>query len=296
MDLDLLRTFVVAADALNFTKAAEALHLTQPAVSQHIKELEATFKQPLFERRGRQVELSLGGRALLPFARDLLARWEDARASLDQLQGQIGGELALGAGNTAGVYLLPRLLGRFRAEHPQIRVSLKVGPTRDLLDMLGHGALDLALMEDATVDEARRPLERAPYLTDELVLIAPPDGPKGPIAPAELANLPLLVRHATSATERPVRAALEAAGLHQLQIALELGSTEAIKQGVMAGLGLGFVSRFAIRDELEAGRLREVAIHGVHVERTLWLVAPARKVQPAPVRLFQAFLLASGVQ
>jgi DNA-binding transcriptional LysR family regulator len=294
VNFDLLRTFVVAADALNFTKAADTLHLTQPAVSQHVKELEGHFKQPLFERRGRQVTLSPAGRALLPIARELLARWADARESLGQLNGQVGGELALGAGNTAGVYLLPRVLGRFRAAHPHVRVSLKVGPTRDLLDMLGHGALDLALMEDATADEAKRPVERVPFLTDELVLIAPPAGPLGPLQAIDLAELPLLSRSATSATERPIRAALAAAGLasDRLKIALELGSTEAIKQGVMAGLGLGFVSRFAIRDEVATGRLRIVPIEGVHVERQLWLVAPVRHVQPAAVQLFQAFLLA----
>lgn len=287
---------MVAAEALNFTKAAEALHLTQPAVSQHVKELETYFRQPLFERRGRQVELSLAGQALLPFARELLGRWEDARANLADLQGQIGGELSLGAGNTAGVYLLPRVLGRFHAQHPNVRVSLKVGPTRDLLDMLGHGALDLALMEDTTADEARRPLERAPFLTDELVLIAPPGGPAGPLPASALAELELLARPATSATELSIRAALAAAGLppERLRVGLELGSTEAIKQGVMAGLGVGFVSRFAIRAELESGRLRVVTVESVHVERQLWLVAPARKVQPPPVRLFQAFLLATG--
>lgn len=283
MNLDLLKTFVVAAEALNFTKAAEALYLTQPAVSQHVKELEAHFGQPLFERRGRQVSLSVAGRAFLPHARDLLARWEEANEDLAALKGQVGGALALGAGNTAGVYLLPRLLGRFREQHPHVRVTLKVAPNRDLLEMLGHGTLDLALV-DAAVDDARRPLERTPFLVDELVPIAPP-GATGPIQP----ETPLLVRAAGSATDRAVQQALGFAP----RVALELGSTEAIKQGVMAGLGWGYVSRHAIADELAAGKL--VLVDGPRVERPLWLVAPERRVQPAALQRFRAFLSA-GVQ
>jgi DNA-binding transcriptional LysR family regulator len=283
VNLDLLKTFVVAAEALNFTKAAEALYLTQPAVSQHVKELEAHFGQPLFERRGRQVSLSVAGHAFLPHARELLARWAEANEELAALRGQVGGHLSLGAGNTAGVYLLPRLLGRFRDQHPHVRVTLKVAPNRDLLEMLGHGALDLALV-DAAVDDARRPLERTPFLVDELVLVAPP-GAVGPLRP----DTPLLVRAVGSATDRAVEEALGYAP----RVALELGSTEAIKQGVMAGLGLGFVSRHAIADEVAAGRL--VVLDAPRVERPLWLVAPQRRVQPATVQRFRAFLLA-GVQ
>jgi DNA-binding transcriptional LysR family regulator len=283
VNLDLLKTFVVAAEALNFTKAAEALYLTQPAVSQHVKELEAHFGQPLFERRGRQVTLSVAGRAFLPHARELLARWDEANEELAGLRGQVGGALALGAGNTAGVYLLPRLLGQFREQHPHVKVTLKVAPNRDLLDMLGHGALDLALV-DAAVDDARRPLERTLLLQDELVLIAPP-GARAPLGK----DTPLLVRAAGSATDRAVQAALGFAP----RVALELGSTEAIKQGVMAGLGWAFVSRHAIQDEVAAGRL--VVLEGPRVERPLWLVAPERRVQPGAVQQFRAFLLA-GVQ
>lgn len=299
MNLDLLRTFVVAADALNFTKAAEVLHLTQPAVSQHVKELESTLRQPLFERRGRRVMLSLAGEAFLPFARELLARWEEACTTLDGLKGQVGGRLALGAGNTAGVYLLPRLLGRFHQLYPEVRVSLEVGPTRDLLELMGHGALDLALVDTAP-DSGRRPLTRTPWLEDELVLIGPPDGPVGPLKPAMLGELPLLIRPESSATEQAIASALVAVGLppERRRVVLELGSTEAIKQGVMAGLGLGFVSRFAIREELAGGRLRIVPVEGLCVERRLWLVTPDRKVQPAPVQQLQAFLVSkeAGVE
>lgn len=293
MNLDWLRTFVVAADALNFTKAAEVLHLTQPAVSQHIKELEGAFKQPLFERRNRQVRLSQAGELLLPYARQVLSGLEEAHTVLSALEGMPSGGLAIGAGNTAGVYILPTLLGRFRAAHPHVRISLKVGQTTDLVDLLGHGELDLALLEEGPDEGTRRPLTRVPFLSDELVLIAPPDGPRGPLTPAELAGLPLLARATQSRTEQLIRAHLTAAGLApgDLHVGLELGNTEAIKRGVMAGLGLGFVSRFAIADELADQRLHEVPVTGVHIERRIWIVTPERRVQPEAVRRFQAFLL-----
>ena len=303
MNLDQLRTFVVAADELNFTKAAEILHLTQPAVSQQIKELENFFQLPLFERRGRQVQLSLAGERLRPYARHVLSQIDEARNHLAELAGRTYGKLLIGSGNTVGVYLLPAILGQFQERYPDVLISLKVAQTSEILEMLTHGELDLALLEESPTESKLRQLTRMPFLADELVLIAPPFKPslasrfpEGPLTPETLANVPLIMRQPSSRTRQLILNQLNEGGVdtERLNLLMELGNTEAIKRAVMAGLGVGFVSTFAIRQELEAGLVRVMPIEGVKIQRQLWLLGPQHRYQPERVERFREFLIAEG--
>lgn len=303
MNLDQLRTFVVAADELNFTKAAEILHLTQPAVSQQIKELENFFQLPLFERRGRQVQLSLAGERLRPYARHVLSQIDEARNHLAELAGRTYGKLLIGSGNTVGVYLLPAILGQFQERYPDVLISLKVAQTSEILEMLTHGELDLALLEESPTESKLRQLTRMPFLADELVLIAPPYKsslaarfPEGPLTPETLPDVPLIMRQPNSRTRQLILNQLNDGGVdtERLNLLMELGNTEAIKRAVMAGLGVGFVSTFAIRQELEAGLVRVMPIEGVKIQRQLWLLGPQHRYQPERVERFREFLIAEG--
>lgn len=301
--MDQLRTFVVAADELNFTKAAEILHLTQPAVSQQIKELENFFQMSLFERRGRQVQLSLGGERLRPYARHILAQVDEARTVLSELAGKTYGKLLIGSGNTVGIYLLPELLGQFQVRFPDVLTSLKVAETSEILEMLSHGELDLALLEESPTESRLRQLTRTPFVADELVLIAPPRRPElesrfpaGSIALDQLTQLPMIMRQPSSRTRQLILNRITAAGVdvERLKVIMELGNTEAIKRAVMAGLGVGFVSTFAIRQESAAGLLRVVPIRDFTIKRQIWLVGPQHRHLPERVVRFQEFLMQEG--
>jgi DNA-binding transcriptional LysR family regulator len=299
--MDQLRTFVVAADELNFTRAAELLHLTQPAVSQQIKELENFFQLPLFERRGRQVQLSLAGEKLRPYARHILSQVDEARTMLWELAGRVYGKLLVGSGNTLGIYLLPMLLGQFQDEYPDVLVSLKVDETSEILEMLSHGELDIALLEESPTESKLRQLVRKPFLKDELVLIAPPEGisstrkfPSNHVSQAELLSYPIIMRQLSSRTRQLILARLMEGGVDvdRMNVIMELGNTEALKRAVMAGLGVGWASPYAIRQELEAGLLRVVSVENVRIERQLWLVTQQERYLPERVQRFQEYLLA----
>ncbi|HEY9720629.1 MAG TPA: LysR substrate-binding domain-containing protein [Oscillatoriaceae cyanobacterium] len=307
MNIDQLKTFVIAADELNFTRAAEILHLTQPAVSQQIKELENFFGVPLFERRGRQVQLSVGGERLRPYARHILSQVDEARSLLSELGGRTYGKLLVGSGNTVGIYLLPQLLGDFQREYPDVVISLKVAETSEVVEMLSHGELDLALLEESPNESRLRHLTRVPFLRDELVLVAPPaklavsgQNPGATISVDELYDLPIIMRQPTSRTRQLIWSRMSDAGvdIERLRVTLEFGNTEAIKQAAMAGLGCGWISTLAVRKELASGLLRVVNVEGLSIQRQLWLVVQQTRYLPERVKRFQAFLLerAEGLQ
>lgn len=300
MNIDQLRTFVVAADELNFTRAAELLHLTQPAVSQQIKELENFYQVPLFERRGRQVQLSMAGERLRPYARHILSQVDESRTMLSELAGKVYGKLLIGSGNTLGIYLLPMLLGQFQDQFPEVLVSLKVDQTSEILEMLSHGELDIALLEESPTESKLRQLVRRPFLKDELVLIAPPHNvsstrrfPSAIVSQVDLLDYPIIMRQSSSRTRQLIVAQLMEAGIDvdRLNVTMELGNTEALKRAVMAGLGVGWASPYAIRQEVEAGLLRVVEIENVRIERQLWLVTQQERYLPERVTRFQEFLL-----
>ncbi len=286
-----LAVFEAAARRLSFTRAAEQLHLTPPAVSMQIKELERAAGVPLFEREGRAVRLTDAGHALLVHARDILRTLDDAQNALDALKGLRGGRVAIGVTSTAK-YFAPQLLARFRKRHPDVELRLAVSNRGTVVEQLAGNAVDLAIMgrPPSALDMAGAPFAPHPF-----VVIAAPDHPlagRTRVALATLVREPFLVREPGSGT----RTAMEeffADRRAKVRADMEIASNETIKQAVMAGMGVSFISRHTVSFELRAGRLATIGVPGLPLIREWYVVHRVKRLSPAALA-FKAFALEEG--
>jgi DNA-binding transcriptional LysR family regulator len=285
-----LRVFVAAARHLSFGKAAEELHLTPPAISMQIKELEDHVGLPLFDRSGRSVALTVTGEYLLVYARKILATLKDAEDAVARFRGLQTGRLTIGMVSTAK-YFVPRLMARFRAEHPGVEVRLAIGGNREqLAGLLRANEVDLAIMGRPPREMATR---AEPFAVHPHVIVTPPDHPLTRIghAPAAvLADYEFLIREEGSGT----RAAMEKFFAdHRLQprIAMEMPSNETIKQAVMAGIGISFLSLHTIGIELKAGLIAVPDIEDLPVLRRWYVVNTLAKTLSPAAEAFRYFIL-----
>lgn len=288
-----LRVFAEVARHLSFVRAAEQLHLTPPAVMMQVKELEEAIGLPLFDRQGRKVSLTTGGEYFLVYARRVLATLKDAEVAMARLRHLDTGQLAVGLVATAK-YFVPRLLARFRDEHPGIELRLRVSASREeLVRLLEAGEVDLAIM-------GRPPRElvcRAePFAAHPHVFVAPPGHPvlhADHVAPEALGAWPMVVRERGSGTRALMDRFLDE---HRVtpRIAMEMPSNETLKQAVMAGMGLSFLSLHTLGLELRAGELALVEVGHAPVIRT-WNVVhlQSRLLSPAAEAL-RYFILEEG--
>ena len=272
----------------SFSRAAEELLLTQPAVTQQIKALEEQFGHPLFHRAGGRISLTPGGAALLPFAEQIKALTEDAIAAVATAYGQEAGELSLGASQTIAQYLLPTFIAAFLQTNPLVRMTARSGNTDEMLALLVAGDIQVALLEGPN---HRTDVHIEPFMDDHMVLVVPSShewaGRK--ITLNELCTQPLLVREFGSGSRRVVEQALSCAGLKikDLNILMELDSTEGLLNGVEAGLGLTFVSRWAVRNQLSLGTLKLARVDGLKLSRSFSL---AYRAGPEPFSNVGSFL------
>jgi LysR family transcriptional regulator, transcriptional activator of the cysJI operon len=298
-----LRVFRAVADEMSFRKAAEVLHLSQPAVSQHIHALEEEAGVQLFDRargegHGSQISLTEAGRVLLGYANTAAETMVEARRALAALNHEVVGELRLGASTTVAQYVLPRILGAFLRQYPQVKLSLVSGNTERIVESVAGKKVALGIIEGPAM---RRDVKTERMVKDEMVLIVSPNHTlalrKGAvITPAELAKLPLLLRERGSGSRRVVERALKKVGipLRSLGVAMELDSTEAIISGVEAELGVGFVSRWAVGKVLRLGAVRVVAVEGLEIVRDFSFVRLAGSEMRGAAAAFQRFAMGSA--
>ena len=268
-----LRTFHVVATERGFTKAGHRLHLSQPAISAQIRALERHYGARLFDIRHRRVYLTAEGEALLPYADHIFRLMREADTAVAAVQGLQRGSLAFGASTTIGNYLLPPIVAQFAATYPGIRVDVTIGTTADIVARIVADALPFGLVEAPVIHPQ---LRARPFSRDDMVLVSPPDHAwvvAGGAQPDDLRDTPLLRREATSGTQALVDHALERAGI-TMTAATVLGSTEALKEAVLAGLGLAWLPRIAVTRELIAGDLAIVPVPSVDLHRTLSIVVP----------------------
>jgi DNA-binding transcriptional LysR family regulator len=287
-----LIVFRTVARHSSFTRAAEELLLTQPAVTQQIKALEEQFGRPLFDRSGGRISLTPGGEALLPFAEQIKVLSEKAFAAVARAYGEEAGELSLGASQTIAQYLLPTFIAAFLQTNPQVRVTARSGNTDQMLAALVAGEIQLALLEGP---QQRTDIHIEPFMEDHMVLVVPAshEWAAHKITLDELRTQPLLVREFGSGSRRIVEQALDRAGLKtkDLNIRMELDSTEGLLNGVEAGLGVTFVSRWAVRNQLALGTLKLSRVDGLKLSRSFSLAYPAGPGPSGTVGAFRAFLL-----
>jgi DNA-binding transcriptional LysR family regulator len=264
-----LKVFRAVARHLSFRKAAEELYLSQPAVSLQIKTLEEEVGLRLFDRSGSHISLTPAGDTLLGYVERLEALAAEAEGSLAAFRGQVQGRLAIGASLTIAQYVLPRLLGPFLQQNPHLEVAVTTHNTEVVIEDVVERRIAVGLIEGPA---RRRDVTLEPVLEDELVVIAPPAhewAEQREIEVEQLRSAPLLLREQGSGTRLVAEIALRKLGIRprDLHVILEFDMTEAIKSGVEAGLGIGIVSRWTIRKELELGTLRTVAVRGLRMQR-----------------------------
>jgi DNA-binding transcriptional LysR family regulator len=287
-----IRVFRTVAKHLNFSRAAEELLLTQPAVTQQIKALEDELGVSLFDRGGGRIQLTPGGWALLPFALKMKGLADEAVQAVAAAYGEQSGELSIGASQTIAQYLLPALLASFVKTHPRVRVTALSGNTDAMLEALLAGRIQLALIEGP---ERRNDLHIEAFMEDHMVLVVPAghEWAGQEITPAMLKGEPLLLREFGSGSRRVVEQALVAARikLKELRIGMEFDSTEGLLSAVEAGLGVTFVSRWAVRNQLALGTLKVAYVRELKLSRWFSLARPAGPAPGGNVETFRTLLL-----
>jgi LysR family transcriptional regulator, low CO2-responsive transcriptional regulator len=287
-----LQIFCSAARHSSFSRASKELHLTQPGVSMQMRQLEDSAGLPLFERTGKGLHLTDAGRELLRHAQQALAALRDAEDSLDALKGLKGGRLTIAAVSTAKYYA-PKLLALFSGQHPGVELKLSVNNREAVVQQLAANEIDLAIMgtPPKRLDTIAEPFARHP-----LVVIAAPGHPlagRKRIPLKALEKETFLVREPGSGT----RSAMERFfGEREIQprIGMEMSSNETIKQAVMAGLGVSFISQHTIGLEVATGQLTVLKVEGLPVVRQ-WNVVHLREKRMSPAaEAFKAFILDHG--
>jgi DNA-binding transcriptional LysR family regulator len=288
-----LGTFSKAAELSSFTAAAKCLGLTQAAVSQRIQALEKMLDVPLFRRQGGRVLLTEAGQRLYDYAQRILALDDEARQELaGQKKPPISGSLALGASTIPGEHLLPALLSIFHERFPRIGVKAEISDSMKVIAQVERGLVSLGLVGSKT-DSPH--LEFRHFATDRMVLVVPPDHAwtrRKAVSFRQLCQQPLVLREAGSGLRHCFEKELARLGksLADLQVAVELGSNEAIKEAVLRGLGLAVLSSYAVEEEVRAAKLVALKVANLHCDREMFVVWDRRRVLSAPARAFRLFL------
>ncbi len=261
----------------SFKNAAQSLFLTQPAVSLQIQNLEKQLKTNLFDRTKKQIELTEAGTLLLRYSNRILALCEESSRVLDDLSELQSGKLVIGASQTTGTYLMPKIIGLFQQKYPNINVQLNVDSTRKVAWHLMNRQVDIGIVGGKIPKELRKILEITPYVEDELALIVPPSHPYVKlecIKKEDLYDLKFISLNSYSTIRTVVDDTLSKNGIDvtRLKVEMELNSIEAIKNAVQSSLGAAFVSVSAITKELELNLLNCVRIDDVKINRKLCII------------------------
>ncbi len=269
LNLNLLRIYRVVLDQGSFSRAAETLSITQSAVSRAVQELERQLGMPLLERRARGVVPTEAGALLGEHARRIFAHEQVALEALNELRDLRRGRLSIGASSTIGIYLLPSMLGEYHRLYPGIELFLDIGNTQQVMEHLRSYRIEVAYVEGPVASDEH--VQIVPWRDDELVVIAAPDHPlaqRTDLVAADLVAMPFVLREPGSGTREVMEQALAARGI-AIRPVMELGSTEAVKQAVSAGLGLSIVSWATIQMELDSARLVALDVADLSIRRQL---------------------------
>ncbi|MES9871588.1 MAG: selenium metabolism-associated LysR family transcriptional regulator, partial [Candidatus Sedimenticola sp. 6PFRAG7] len=248
-----LQVFHTVARLLSFTKAAETLHMTQPAVTFQVRQLEEYFNTRLFDRTHNRISLTEAGARVYEYADKIFELYAEMENSVREMTGEISGSLTIGASTTIAEYMLPALLGDFKLKYPEVNIHLKVSNTDGIVSMVENNTIDLGVVEAPV---ANKNLVVEICRPDQLVAIVPPGHPeaeKDQLSYEDLVKYPFICREEGSGTREVINEYLVGVnkGGDGLRVAMELGSPEAVKGAVEAGMGISVVSRATIQKEIK---------------------------------------------
>jgi DNA-binding transcriptional LysR family regulator len=281
--------FCLVVEEGSISQAARLSFVSQPAVTRQIHQLENFYSTLLFDRADGKLKLTEQGKILYSFAKTIVNDFNRSKEVIRQTMEEHHINLQVGASFTIGEYLLPGLLGRFKKQRPEVKVTLTIKNTPGILEDLSNDIIDLALVE-GIVEDKKLLVEK--IADDELILICSADHPwKASIEIEDLANERMIWRESISGTRLIVENMLREYGvLNKIESYMEIGSTQAIKSAVEAGLGISILPRLTVARELDQGLLREVQIAGVSITRDLWLVQKPQRFNKEGVTDFLNFI------
>jgi DNA-binding transcriptional LysR family regulator len=295
LDLNIINVFLTVAEVGSFSEAGRKLNLSQPAISQSIQHLERQFGVQLFVRQGRSIRLTEAGHLLQGCGRELLTNANRVEEMMHSLQGTVAGEMTIACSTTSGKYLLPGLIARFRQRYPQLRINVSINNRDSVFKRLISGDIPLGITSKIIEHSDMEYLE---LYTDEVILIVPANHPWAKyrhIYPDDLVEAPLILREENAGTREVL---LEGLRQHDilpdlLNVMMTLGNAEAIEMAVEEGIGISFVSRLAASRGLELGRIVEVTVEGMSLQRNLYM-ARNRRFPPTRAQAeFWSFVKAS---
>ena len=271
MDVRGLQVFLSVAKHLNFTRAGEEVHLSQPSVSVRIRQLERDLGSKLFEQLGKRIALTEAGQLLLPYALRVMAAMDDALHAIDELKGLERGSLRIGASTTPGMYLIPRTIAQFKQQYPKIDVHLAVKDTRQIEEGVIRNEFDFGFVGGHLAGDE---VDVVTWIIDHLVLVVPSNhhlARKKSVKVADLRKERFILREPGSATRAAVVNHLQKSDL-KVETIMEMENPESVKKAVQSGLGIAFISKFAVETELKAKTLVAVRVKGLDINRELKIV------------------------
>lgn len=284
MDLWQLHVYCKVIELKSFSKAAAMVHLSQPTVSSHIKDLESYFGTRLIDRMAREALPTKAGELLYGYARKLILLRSETEAAMAEFHGKIKGTLKLGGSTIPGGYLLPKVISAFSKKHPEVKISLHIGDTKQIIEQTLAGQLEVSVVGAKTTD---RNTEQKVLLEDELCLIVPSNhkwAKKKKIEISKVFKEPFILREKGSGTLKSFQLSLLKKGfdIEDLNTVAELGSNEAIRQAVKLNTGISILSALGVSDDVQHGLLKTLSISGLDMKRYFYLTTN-RKRSTSPV-------------
>ncbi|MDZ7667733.1 MAG: selenium metabolism-associated LysR family transcriptional regulator [Desulfotignum sp.] len=291
MDLWQLHIFVTVVKEQSFSKAADVVHLSQPTVSSHIRELENHFQCRLLDRLGKKTEPTRAGWLLFDHAKKLLALKDTTESAMQGFIGCIKGPLIIGGSTIPAGYILPGLMGPFSKAYPEVSVHLVSGDTRQIIEEVKHGKVELGVVGARIRDSA---IVQKPLLSDEMKLIVPADHPwanRSAVDFDQLVQAPFIAREPGSGTWQSICRTMTEAGLkpERLNIKVTMGSSISVIQGILHRAGISILSTTAVADDLSKGRLAALSVNGLALNRFFYLTLAKNRTQSPVCRKFIAF-------
>jgi DNA-binding transcriptional LysR family regulator len=292
MDLWQLNIFCKVVELEGFSKAGNAVHLSQPTVSSHIKDLENHFECQLIDRLGKKAVPTKAGELLYRYAYKLIALRDEAESAMAEFHGNIKGRLVIGGSTIPGEYILPKHIGAFRIDFPRISISLEIGDTDKIIQDVLSGFLELGIVGAETTNKN---IYQEKLIEDEMKLIITSDhkwaGEKI-ISPELLFEEPFILREPGSGTLKSIKLSLKEKGLtiDDLNIIAEMGSTEAVIQGIKSNVGVSILSTIAVAEDLKSGTLKALTVKKLNLKRSFYLITHKQR-SPSPLcKAFIGFL------
>ncbi len=275
LDTHRLKIFVTVTELKSFSKAAKELYLTQPTISQHITALEDFLEVTLLERTRKGVLLTNEGKLLYKYAKQITGLTDEALQAIELLKGKKTGNLTLGASTIPGEFILPKMLGRFKKDYPDIKVSVKIGDSQKIIHALLEHSIEIGII-GAKIPNPKLTYTR--FLEDELIIAVPKNhkwwNQTGGIEVKDLFKEPFILREEGSGTLISMASKFKKLGINksELNIVSEVGSTTAVKQSIKAGLGISLVSERALAEELKLKTLKKIPIKDIRFTRTFYII------------------------